>query len=102
MSSRCAERRGRGSWRRMFLIRSVDGHGPNRNEASGPAERDLRMDLLRGAALLFIHADHFQTNVLASLTPRNFGFSDMAEMFVFLSGCACGKSYGRLLQKRGF
>lgn len=60
------------------------------------------MDLLRGTALLVIHTDHFQANLLASLTPRNFGLSDMAEVFVFLSGCACGKSYGRLLCAGGF
>lgn len=69
---------------------------------SRPIERDLRIDIVRGAALLIIHTDHFHDSVLASLTPRNFGFSDMAEIFIFLSGCVCGMTYGRVIQSKGF
>ena len=31
----------------------------------------------------------------------NFGFSDMAEVFVFVSGCACGIAYGKVLRSKG-
>lgn len=39
---------------------------------SRPTHRDLRLDLIRGAALLCMHTDHFRHNELAGLTPRNF------------------------------
>lgn len=64
--------------------------------------RDLRIDFLRGIALLVIFSDHIPGNAMASYTPVAFGLSDMAEVFVFLSGYACGISYGRRLRERGF
>jgi hypothetical protein len=48
--------------------------------------RDIRLDLVRGLALLIICSDHIYTNPLRTLTPIGLGFSDMAEMFIFLSG----------------
>ena len=63
--------------------------------------RDLRIDFLRGIALLVVFSDHIRSNVLARYTPVAFGFSDMAEVFVFLSGYACGISYGRRIIERG-
>src|SRR5262245_26161127 len=64
--------------------------------------RDLRIDFARGVALLFIFSDHIRGNVVAEFTPQALGFSDMAEVFVFLSGYVCGVSYGRRLREQGF
>src|SRR5258708_29629880 len=47
---------------------------------------DHRIDFLRGVALLIIFIDHIPENLLALATPRNFGFSDGSEWFIFLSG----------------
>ena len=69
---------------------------------SQPSPRDLRLDLIRGAALLCMHTDHFRHNELSAWTPRNFGFSDMAEVFVFVSGCVCGIAYGKVLRSQGW
>jgi len=44
---------------------------------------------------------HIPSDVLNRLTPRNFGFSDAAEMFIFLSGLTCGEVYGRLAKEDG-
>lgn len=66
------------------------------------ASRDTRIDFARGLALLIMFSDHVQGNPVASATPLNFGFSDMAEIFVFLSGYVCGCSYVRRLREGGF
>jgi hypothetical protein len=68
----------------------------------GERSRDLRIDFARGVALLFIFSDHIHENVVASFTPQALGFSDMAEVFVFLSGYVCGVSYGRRLCEQGY
>ncbi len=80
----------------------MDSDQPPIDPPSQPSPRDLRLDLIRGAALLCMHTDHFRHNELASWTPRNFGFSDMADVFVFVSGCVCGSAYGKLLRSKGF
>jgi hypothetical protein len=51
-------------------------------------ERDHRIDFFRGLALIFIFWDHVPHNPLGQITLRNFGFSDAAEIFVFLAGYA--------------
>jgi hypothetical protein len=65
-------------------------------------ERDVRIDFFRGLALIFIFWDHVPNNPLAYLTARNFGFSDAAEIFVFLAGYAAVLAYGRIAQRDGF
>jgi len=64
--------------------------------------RDLRIDFFRGLALIFIFWDHVPDNPLAQLTVRNFGFSDAAEIFVFLAGYAAILAYGRISQRDGY
>lgn len=64
--------------------------------------RDYRIDFVRGIALLIIYTDHVTQNPLARYTPARFGFSDMAEVFVFSSGYVCGLSYLRKLESAGF
>lgn len=64
--------------------------------------RDLRLDACRGLALWFIFIDHVPGNTFAWLTPRNFGFSDMSEVFVFVSGYTCMVAYGGALRTQGW
>ncbi|WP_133749785.1 OpgC domain-containing protein [Pseudomonas sp. LP_7_YM] len=64
--------------------------------------RDPRIDFFRGLALIFIFWDHVPDNPLAQLTLRNFGFSDAAEVFVFLAGYAAVLAYGRVAQRDGY
>lgn len=64
--------------------------------------RDHRIDFFRGLALIFIFWDHVPDNPFAQLTLRNFGFSDAAEVFVFLAGYAAVMAYGRVVAREGF
>src|SRR5450755_458261 len=56
-------------------------------------ERDLRLDLFRGIGLWMIFLDHIPDDFVAWLTLRNYGFSDAAEFFVFISGYLAGFIY---------
>ena len=64
--------------------------------------RDPRIDFFRGLALIFIFWDHVPHNPLANVTVQNFGFSDAAEIFVFLAGYAAVLAYGKILQRDGY
>src|SRR5215470_7730134 len=64
-------------------------------------DRDLRLDLFRGLALWLIFLDHIPSNIVNWVTIRNYGFSDAAEIFVFISGYTAAFVYGREMQKRG-
>src|SRR6266571_4945129 len=64
--------------------------------------RDLRLDLFRGIGLWFIFLDHIPFNVVSWITFRNYGFSDAAELFVFISGYTAGLVYGHIMRERGF
>ncbi len=48
------------------------------------------IDFWRGVVLVTIFVDHVPGNPLSHLTTRNFGFSDAAEAFIFLSGLVLG------------
>jgi hypothetical protein len=61
-------------------------------------ERDLRLDLFRGIGLWMIFLDHIPHDVVAWLTLRNYGFSDAAEFFVFISGYLAGYIYGPIVR----
>src|SRR5215212_5442070 len=65
------------------------------------SERDLRLDLFRGLALWLIFLDHIPSNAVNWITIRNYGFSDAAEIFVFISGYTAAFVYGRAMQERG-
>ena len=60
------------------------------------------IDFWRGFALIVILIDHVPRNGLDRLTPKNFGFSDAAEAFVFLSGVSVSLAYAPKLQNAGF
>jgi hypothetical protein len=63
--------------------------------------RDLRLDLFRGLALWLIFLDHIPSNIVNWITIRNYGFSDAAEIFVFISGYTAAFVYGRAMNERG-
>ena len=65
---------------------------------SRAVKRDLRLDLFRGAGLWMIFLDHIPHDVVAWLTLRNYGFSDAAEFFVFISGYLAGFIYGPIVR----
>lgn len=56
--------------------------------------RDPRLDFFRGIALVMIYINHVPGTPFEYLTSRNFGFSDAAEGFVFMSGLAAALAYG--------
>ncbi len=76
--------------------------------------RDYRIDFFRGLALIIIVIDHIPFNIYSYMTPRNYGLSDAAEIFVLVSGVsaafayfgrfAAGETIGASLRaiKRGF
>jgi len=64
--------------------------------------RDLRLDFFRGIALLLIFVAHVPGNWLAQYRPGYFGFSDSADIFVFVSGYAAALAYGRIFPRAGF
>jgi hypothetical protein len=59
----------------------------------GRAERDRRIDLFRGVALLMIFVDHIPGNPLARFTMHRLGFADAAEVFVLLAGMSAAAAY---------
>src|SRR6266404_6675199 len=66
------------------------------------ATRDVRLDLFRGLANWAIFLDHIPHEVLSSLTTRNYGFSDAADLFVFISGYTAAFVFGRVMIERGY
>jgi hypothetical protein len=70
-------------------------------DTSQQSGRDLRLDLFRGLALLFIFIDHIPDNVLSYVTLHSVAFSDAAEVFVFISGYAAAMVYGKALHHQG-
>jgi hypothetical protein len=64
--------------------------------------RDLRIDACRGIALWWIFVDHVPNNIGSWLTLRNYGFSDAAEIFMFVSGLTCALAYGNAWRCEGW
>ena len=68
-----------------------------------PAEgRDLRLDLFRGVANWAIFINHIPNNAVTWLTTRNYGFSDGADLFVFIAGYAASVVYAKSMLTQGF
>lgn len=63
--------------------------------AGAPAAggRVQTIDMWRGLVLVVIFINHVPGNLLEHLTMKNFGFSDSAEAFVFVSGLAVALAY---------
>src|SRR3981081_3675441 len=60
------------------------------------AGRDLRLDLFRGLANWAIFLDHIPHEVMNSITTRNYGFSDAADLGVWVHVVLLGRSSLRL------
>jgi len=67
-----------------------------------PRGRDLRLDLFRGVANWAIFLNHMPNNVINWTTTRNYGFSDGADLFVFISGYTATIVFGRMMRDHGF
>jgi hypothetical protein len=59
--------------------------------------RTAAVDFFRGLGLWMVFVDHMAPNIWSYLTIWRFGFSDFAEIFVFLSGFIGIGSYQRAL-----
>ena len=64
-------------------------------------QRDSRVDVLRGTALIMIFIDHLPGNRLSLVTLHSFGFCDAAELFVLLSGFSSMIAYGASFDRDG-
>jgi len=62
----------------------------------------LRIDLFRGLALWLIFIDHMSPDLLTWFTIRSYGFSDAAEIFIYISGYTAAFVYGRAMREKGF
>jgi hypothetical protein len=80
--------------------RGKDGAAGNAAKKSGG--RDLRLDLFRGLANWAIFLDHIPDNLVNWITTRNYGFSDAADIFVFISGYTAAFVYARVMRSEGF
>ena len=67
-----------------------------------PLQRDLRLDLFRGLANWAMFLGHVPSSVLAWCSFRNYGFSDGADLFVFISGYTSALVFGRKMVEDGF
>jgi hypothetical protein len=60
-----------------------------------PTQRDSRIDLLRGLAIVFVVVNHLgMTSLFQLLTQETMGFVSGAELFVLFSGLVVGMVYG--------
>jgi hypothetical protein len=66
------------------------------------SKRDLRLDLFRGLANWAMFLGHVPSSVLAWCSFRNYGFSDGADLFVFISGYTSAVVFSRKMVERGF
>ncbi len=65
-------------------------------------QRDVRLDLFRGLANWAIFLGHISGTILSWFTTRNYGFSDGADLFVFISGYTATLVFGRMMVAHGF
>lgn len=65
---------------------------------TGAWTRTAAVDFFRGLGLWMVFVDHMDPNVWSYLTLWRFGFSDFAEIFVYLSGFIGIGSYQRALE----
>jgi hypothetical protein len=66
-----------------------------------PSKRDLRLDLFRGLANWAMFLGHISSPVLAWFSFRNYGFSDGADLFVFISGYTSALVFSRKMLEHG-
>ena len=66
-----------------------------------PKGRDLRLDLIRGIANWQIFINHIPNNAFNWITTEYYGFSDAADLFIFISGFTASFVYARIMLERG-
>jgi hypothetical protein len=66
-----------------------------------PRVRDYRLDLLRSIAHWAIFLDHIPNSAVNGITQRNYGFSDAADLFVFISGYTASFVDALIMLERG-
>ncbi|MBW9110728.1 OpgC domain-containing protein [Microbacterium ureisolvens] len=68
----------------------------------GPARRDLRIDLLRGIAIVFVLVNHLgMVSLFQNLSQETIGIVSGAELFVLLSGVVLGMVYRPKIERDG-
>ncbi len=70
--------------------------------ADGRDGRVASLDFWRGCALATIFVNHIPGNPIEPFTHKNFGFSDAAEIFVFLAGISVALAYAARQEAVGF
>ena len=75
---------------------------PDHQPLAPSGKRDARIDFFRGIALYMILVDHVAGDPISKFTYQRIGFSDAAELFVFLSGVSCAIVYSRIQARRGW
>jgi hypothetical protein len=83
----------------VFIHRSSGGVGAD--QVASRADRDVRLDVMRGLALLIIFVTHIPGLTFAVFTPRSFGLADAAEAFVFIAGVAAFFAYAPRFANEG-
>jgi hypothetical protein len=66
------------------------------------SNRDVRLDLFRGLANWAIFLDHTPHEILSRMTIKNYGFSDAADLFVFISGYTAALVFLRIMREKGY
>jgi hypothetical protein len=66
------------------------------------ADEDVRLELFLGIANWFIFLDHIPNNAVNLITPRNYGFSGAADLFIFIFGYTAAIVYAKMIRERGF
>ena len=81
----------------------MKGHGVavSAGGVQSTGQRDLRIDFLRGLALIFIFVDHVPDSLFSLFSLRSYAFADAAELFFFLSGFVAAMVYGRTAATAG-
>lgn len=74
----------------------------NNAVANASSGRDVRLDLFRGLANWAIFLDHTPHEILSWMTMRNYGFSDAADLFVFVSGYTAALVFIRAMRDKGY
>ena len=67
-----------------------------------PSKRDLRLDLFRGLANWAMFLGHVPSSLLVWFSFRNYGFSDGADLFVFISGYTSALVFGKKMIEGSF
>ena len=65
----------------------------NKSETMKILGRNTTIDFWRGLVLVIIFVNHIPGNLIEHATPRNFGLSDAAEAFIFISGLSVALVY---------